>query len=177
VEAGTVRIERTLPGPIEKVWDYLTDSKKRGEWLAPGPMDLRVGGRVELRFHHADLTPHNETVPEKYKSMEKGHTVIGTVTRCEPPTALAYTWNEEPEGASEVTFELSARGAEVLLVITHRRLDARLMTSVAAGWHTHIGILIDKMSGRTPSPFWATHARLWADYEKRFSDVRMERPK
>ena len=39
-----VRFERLLPGPIETVWAYLTDSKMRGEWLASGPMELRVGG-------------------------------------------------------------------------------------------------------------------------------------
>ena len=55
-EARTVRLERVLPGPIERVWDYLTDSKKRGKWFASGPMDLRVGGEVEFRFHHADLS-------------------------------------------------------------------------------------------------------------------------
>lgn len=53
-ETGTVRFERVLPGPIERVWAYLTESEKRGTWLASGPMDLRVGGRVDLRFRRAD---------------------------------------------------------------------------------------------------------------------------
>jgi uncharacterized protein YndB with AHSA1/START domain len=43
-EAGTIRFERVLPGPIERVWAYLTESKERGKWLASGEMDLRVGG-------------------------------------------------------------------------------------------------------------------------------------
>jgi uncharacterized protein YndB with AHSA1/START domain len=47
-EAGAVRFERLLPGPIEHVWAYLTQSDKRGTWLAAGPMDARVGGRVDL---------------------------------------------------------------------------------------------------------------------------------
>ena len=34
-----IRFERLLPGPIENVWSYLTDSQKRGEWLASGPME------------------------------------------------------------------------------------------------------------------------------------------
>lgn len=29
-EPGTVRIQRVLPGPIERVWAYLTESEKRG---------------------------------------------------------------------------------------------------------------------------------------------------
>ena len=41
-----IRFQRLLPGPVETVWSYLTDEKKRGEWLASGPMDLRVGGTV-----------------------------------------------------------------------------------------------------------------------------------
>jgi DNA-binding transcriptional ArsR family regulator len=44
-EPGTVRLERVLPGPIERVWAYLTESVQRRKWLAVGPMELRVGGR------------------------------------------------------------------------------------------------------------------------------------
>ena len=44
-DAGTVRLERILPGPIERVWSYLTESEKRGQWFAAGEMELRVGGR------------------------------------------------------------------------------------------------------------------------------------
>jgi hypothetical protein len=36
-----VRLVRILPGPIERVWDYLTDSEKRGRWFAGGPMEPR----------------------------------------------------------------------------------------------------------------------------------------
>lgn len=28
-EPNTLRLERVLPGPIERVWEYLTDSEKR----------------------------------------------------------------------------------------------------------------------------------------------------
>ena len=45
-ESRTIRMERLLPGPIERVWDYLTDSAKRGKWFAAGKMDLRVGGDI-----------------------------------------------------------------------------------------------------------------------------------
>ena len=58
-----IRFERLLPGPIETVWAFLTDPQKRGEWLASGPMDLRVGGRVSLRFKHSDLSPNKAPPP------------------------------------------------------------------------------------------------------------------
>jgi hypothetical protein len=81
---------------------------------------------------------------------------------------LSYTWDEDSNSPSEATFELTPQGSDVLLVLTHRRLgDRTAMLSVAGGWHTHLGILIDHMNGREPRPFWSTYARLEAEYERR----------
>lgn len=167
---GEVRLERLLPGPAERIWAYLTDGEKRGTWLAPGAMELRVGGRVEHHFRHADLSPEKHP-PEKYGAYDEGHVVHGTVTRCEPPHLLAYTWGDRDED-SEVTFELHPRGRDVLLVVTQRRLRSRDgMASVAAGWHTHLGLLADHLAGHPPRGFWSTHTRLEAEYSRRFADA------
>jgi uncharacterized protein YndB with AHSA1/START domain len=165
LDAHTVRFERLLPGPIERVWAYLTESDKRGQWLAPGETEPRVGGKVEFHFRHADLTPHVEATPEKYKHMEGGASFAGMVTRYEPPRLLAYTWGEGP--GDEVTFELTPRGKQVLLVVTDRRRDTKETAGAASGWHTHLGILDDRLNDRTPAPFWATHAKWEAEYAKR----------
>lgn len=66
-----------------------------------------------------------------------------------------------------MTFELSPRGRDVVLTLTHRRIERDEVPSVAGGWHTHLGILVDRLNGRTPAPFWATHARLKAEYARR----------
>jgi uncharacterized protein YndB with AHSA1/START domain len=88
----TVRLERLLPGPTERVWDYLTDSKKRGTWLAAGKMDLRVGGKVELQFHHADLSAEKD-IPERFREKCAGDVRMnGIVTACEPPRLLSFTF-------------------------------------------------------------------------------------
>jgi uncharacterized protein YndB with AHSA1/START domain len=159
--ARTVRLQRVLPGPIERVWAYLTESEKRGRWLATGEMELRVGGRVELHFRNAELTPHAETPPEG----KEGGVLHGRITRCDPPRRLSHTWGD---GSSEVTYELAPQGDDVLLVLTHRRLpDRTTMVSVAGGWHTHLGILVDHLNDREPLPFWSTYLRLEAEYEKR----------
>jgi uncharacterized protein YndB with AHSA1/START domain len=165
-EAGSVRLERSLPGPIERVWEYLTDSEKRGKWFASGPMELRAGGKIEFHFNNSQLTPHRESPPERYKKYE-GIKSNGKVIKCEPPNLLSFSWEEMSGGESEVTFELSETGKEVLMVITHRRLRNRgEMVGVAAGWHVHVGILIDKLNRRDPRPFWSTHERLEAEYDK-----------
>ena len=158
----TVRLERLLPGPIERVWDYLTDSKKRGKWLASGPMDLRVGGKVELTWHHAELSAE-KIAPEKFRKYD-GHVMTGQLTACDPPRLLSYTFGD----AGEVTFELTPKGKDVLLVLTHRRLaDRKTMVSVSTGWHSHLGILIDVLNGDDPRPFWTTVTKIEAEYEKR----------
>ena len=35
-EPATLKIQRVLPGPIERVWAYLTESELRRQWLAAG---------------------------------------------------------------------------------------------------------------------------------------------
>lgn len=165
-EPGTVRFERLLPGPIERVWEYLTDSEKRGTWLATGQMELRVGGRVEHVFRNSDLTQPDDPPPPKYANLPDELTMHGQITACDPPRMLAYTWSET-SGDSEVTYELTPRADQVLLVLTHRRLGSRdEMISVAGGWHTHLGILADRLAGREPGRFWATHMRLETEYDR-----------
>jgi uncharacterized protein YndB with AHSA1/START domain len=41
VAADTVRLERLLPGPLERAWSFLTESDKRARWLAGGEWELR----------------------------------------------------------------------------------------------------------------------------------------
>lgn len=168
--ADTVRFERLLPGPIERVWAFLTESDKRATWLASGPMELRVGGGVELRFRNSNLSPTPEPIPDKYRQYEDGDGigVVARVTRCEPPHVLSHTWSGEPGMESEVTYELTPQGDKVLLVLTHSRLGSRAaMLSVSGGWHTHLNILAARLNDHAPEPFWSTYGRLEGEYDKR----------
>ena len=161
VEPGTVRLERLLPGPIERVWAYLTESDKRAKWFAAGNFDLRVGGKVRLEFDHASLSS-DKNPPAKYKDMGKP-AMEGVITRLEPMRLLAHTMNMG--GDTEVTYELSPRGKDVLLTIVHRRLEPReRVLSVMSGWDVHTGILADVLNGVEPRPFWATHSKLEKEY-------------
>jgi uncharacterized protein YndB with AHSA1/START domain len=161
-----VRIVRTLPGPIERVWDYLTDPEKRSRWFAGGPMELRPGGKVTLHFRHKDLAP-DETPPEDHKEFhDPGASREGVSTRCEPPRVLAFTFGST--GDSEATFELTPQGRQVLLVLTHRARgeDVPYMAEFGAGWHTHVAHLVALLAGSPRPPFWPRHTQLRADCEK-----------
>jgi uncharacterized protein YndB with AHSA1/START domain len=153
-----------LPGPIERVWEYLTDGEKLARWLAHGQIEPRVGGKVELRFRLHELT--SEPTPTKYA--DSPCDFDGVVTRWDPPRVLAYTWAESLGDSSEVTFELTPRGAEVEFLITHRRLSSReLLVGAAAGWDAHVAVLGDMLAARALRPFWATHLALETEYERR----------
>ena len=159
---GTVRLERLLPGPVERVWAYITESKKRATWLAAGEMDLRVGGKVRLEFDNSKL-PNEKPLPEKFRARGKGQ-FDGVITRLEPMKLLAHTWKWD-SGDSEVTYELAPRGKDVLLTIVHKQLKPRdLVVGVMGGWDVHTGILEDILKGVKPRPFWTTHTRLEKQY-------------
>ena len=163
VAPAEVRFERLLPGPVETVWEFLVDSKKRGQWLASGPMELIPGGAVELRFRHRDLSPDKAPPPERFRDMdEKGHIAHERVLRIDPPRLLSISW-----GDSDVTFELVPDGAMVRLVLTHRRLSERAeMIMTSGGWHTHLDILVERAHGRTPPAFWTVFGDIEGEYER-----------
>jgi uncharacterized protein YndB with AHSA1/START domain len=167
-QRGEIQFTRLLPGPIERVWTYLTDSEKRGTWLAKGPMDLRKGGNVHLTFHHADYAPE-ETIPADCQAADgKTCEIRGTILRCEPPRLLSFQWANAEN--SEVTFELTERGKDVQLVLTHRRLVSRAtLKGVSGGWHAHLEVLLAQVSGAPVPPFWSTKARLDVEYEGRLA--------
>lgn len=163
----TVCLERLLPGPIERVWAWLTEPELRRRWLAGGPMALHPGGDVALQFRHAELSsdPDPAAVPERYRDVHThGHVLHGRVTVCEPPHRLAFTWGNTGQDASEVCFELTPHGDRVHLRLRHRRLREDDMVSVASGWHTHLTILIQALHGDPMPDFWPLHGRLETRY-------------
>ncbi len=170
-----IRFERLLPGTIGRIWAYLTESDKRAQWLAAGPMDLQHSGEIELQFHNADLARNagvaDDRAPEHYRDYENSGQMFGRILICEPPHRLQFTWTEQPSDADEddsvVDIALTEEGDDVRLVLIHRRLQAHELLSVAAGWHTHLDILEDHCNARPPRPFWRSHTALQTEYAER----------
>jgi len=164
IAADAVRVERLLPGPIERVWAFLVDPAKRRLWLADGAFELRPGGTAELQFRHRDLSP-DSVVPERFRDMhEIGHTNRGTVIACNPPNHLAWTWGHTPDDRSEVDIRLHAEGDMVRLALVHQRLSDRDLLGVSGGWHTHLDMLRARLNGEPVGDFWAAYAANVARY-------------
>jgi len=170
---NTVRLERLLPGPIERVWSYLADSDKRATWLAAGPLPTQPSTDFTLHFQHAKLSIDPTPTPESFREFDVPFDSQHRLLRSEPPHFLSFTWGGGIDGApSIVTIELTPQADKVRLVLTHSQLAGQsTMAQVAGGWHTHFDILIDRLNDREPPSFWTTFANRHAAYSDLFTSV------
>lgn len=160
-EPATLKIQRLLPGPIERVWAFLTDSDLRRQWLAAGQMEMKVGAPFELVWRNDELTDPPGHRPAGFAQEQR---MQSRITELDPPRKLAFAW----EGSGDVSFELTPEGNEVLLTVIHRRLPDRTTTlMVGAGWHMHLDILVARSKGEAPEPFWDGWSRLKKEYDRR----------
>ena len=163
IEPATLKIQRLLPGPIERIWAYLTDSDLRRQWLAAGPMEMKVGAPVELVWRNDELTNPPDPRPPGFAAERR---MQSRITELDPPRKLAIAW----DGSGDVSFELEPKGKEVLLTVIHRRLpDRGSLLGVGAGWHMHLDILVARVTGAEPEPFWDGWSRLHKAYDRRVS--------
>ena len=160
IEPATLKIQRLLPGPAERVWAYLTDGDLRRQWLAAGQMEMKVGAPFELVWRNDELTnPPGQRPP----GFGLEHRMQSRITELDPPRRLAFTW----AGSGDVSFELEAKGDKVLFTVIHRRLpDRATLLRVAAGWHAHLDVLVARATGMAPAPFWDGWSRLQQDYDR-----------
>jgi uncharacterized protein YndB with AHSA1/START domain len=171
LESGAVRFERLLPGPIERVWAHLVEDEKRATWFCGGQAEPREGGHIALFFRHSRIT--DEPPPESMRKMnDEGSMMGGTITVFEPPHRLAFLWTGMGDPDSDVEFALSQAGDKVRLVLTHRRLaTSERMANVSSGWHLHLGLLEDQLTGNRPRGFWSRHEGLKAQYAEMQKDA------
>lgn len=161
----TVRIQRLLPGPIERVWSYLTEGELRRQWLAAGDMQLQEGAPFELVWRNDELTDPPGQRPDGFGDE---HRMQSRITELDPPRRLAFTWGE---GGGDVTFDLEPKGDQVLLTVVHRGISDRAnLLMIGAGWHVHLDLLVNRANGgtaQTQETFWDGWTRLRAEYDRR----------
>jgi uncharacterized protein YndB with AHSA1/START domain len=134
---ATVQFERILPGPIERVWAFLTETSRLPGWFGEGTIEPRVGGAVNLMGGH----------------------FRGVVTQWQPPRRLTYSINLFNPGDAEshypesyLMMELEPRGSEVLLTLTHQPVLDRFEKQNAMGWHTFLDMLGAALRGEPAEP-------------------------
>ena len=161
---ATLTLQRLLPGPIERVWAYLTESDLRRQWLAAGEMRLQPGAEFELVWRNDELSASAAERPEGFAAESRA---TCRITEVDAPHRLSFDW----PNVGAVTFELAPAGeGEVQLTITHRGLpDHALTLKVAAGWHAHTDVLAARLAGVPGASLWPNWGRLHEEYKQRLA--------
>jgi uncharacterized protein YndB with AHSA1/START domain len=160
IEPTTLKIQRLLPGPVERIWAYLVESDKRRKWLAAGTMEMKVGAPFEFVWRNDELTDPPGKRPDGFSAE---HRKPSQITALDPPRRIAFIFD-----SGEVTIELEQQGDDVLLTLIHRRLPNRnYMLGVSAGWHAHLDVLVARVRGEEPAPFWDSISALRREYDRR----------
>jgi uncharacterized protein YndB with AHSA1/START domain len=146
----SVRFERFIMVPIEKVWAALTVPERLADWFAQARIDLRLGGEVELRW-------------DSY-----GHVETGFIVALKPPELLAWAMPGPDGRHSVVRWELKQEDPEGLgtrLTLTNTFLRTEHLLSVATGWHTALHDLAEAAIRPEPLPWTLERERARAERE------------
>ena len=120
-----LRFERHLLHPVERVWAALTDPAQLAQWLAPGEIELTLGGRVSLAFTDGDGV------------------IDGRVTAIAPPRLLEFTWTDQDNDFGFVRWELvDDDGTRLVLTHTVPESARGFGLPMLAGWHS----LLDQLA-------------------------------
>ena len=82
IEPTTLKIQRLLPGPIERVWAYLTECDLRRKWLAAGMMEMKVGTPFVFVWRNDELTNPPGNKPDGFG---EEHRMASRIVELDPP--------------------------------------------------------------------------------------------
>lgn len=156
ISSDSIRLERLLEAPPERVWDYLTKAELREQWFMGGT-DARPQGEFELLVDHDKLSEEQVPYPDTLECF-KGRVFKEKVLKFDPPRLLETTFQGGKGGI--VTYELFAEGGKTRLVLTHSGItDPSGFRDFGGGWTSHLAVLQEKLAGRSVKNFWTLHSK------------------
>ncbi len=123
------RMSRIIDDSLDRVWVALTDCEELVKWLAPGEIELRLGGSVKLNF------------------ADSGIVIDSMVTALDPLALLEYSWSGPGEPLRPVRFEIRPAGDAVHLDLTLRLPAGEDVGRSCAGWDAHLEMLAAALAG------------------------------
>ena len=123
------RFGLTLDNHVDEVWEALTAPNRIVDWLAPGEIELKPGGAVQLNF------------------TDSGIVIDSTVRAFEPLRVLEYSWSGPGEPDRPIRFDLEPVGAATALRLTLGIPETEDAGRSAAGWAAHLDMLAAALAG------------------------------
>ncbi|QTG79863.1 SRPBCC domain-containing protein [Arthrobacter crystallopoietes] len=127
-----VHFDRLLGADRSTIWQALTQPDMFGKWLAPGTLQLQVGGNVRLDF-------------EKF-------TMRGDVTYLVNEQGLEYSWCSPEVEQSSVHWLLENSDGKTLLKLHHGLRSKARVAELMALWHERLDALDLYLSGAEVHP-------------------------
>jgi len=123
------RIERRLDHGPDAVWRMLTEPDQFVQWLAPGTIELREGGRVHIDFG------------------DSGVVIDSPLLAFDPPRLLAYSWSSGDEPNRPLRWEVEPAEGGSLLTLTIRIPADEDIAKACAGFDAHLDMLAAALEG------------------------------
>lgn len=134
-----LRIERSYPHPVAKVWRAITDPAELSGWF-PARVETAQAVGATMTFTFPGESPTSD----------------GTITELDPPRVFAFDW-----GGELLRWELTPDGpGATRVVFTHVFDDRARAGSFAAGWDACFGGLAQVLDGSPvtePPPYQPRH--------------------
>lgn len=124
------RLERTYAGhDRDAVWRMLTDSASLAQWIAPGAIEPRKGGKAHINFQDSGIVIDSE------------------VLAFDPPRVLAYSWSSAGQPLRPLRWELADAGDGTRLALTVGTPAGEDPAKACAGFEGHLEMLAAALEG------------------------------
>lgn len=123
------RLERIIGHDRNAVWRMLTEPPALAQWLAPGSVELRIGGAVHIEFG------------------DSGTAIDSTVLALDPPRLLEYSWSSGSQPTRPLRWELNVVENGTQLVLTVRLPAGADAPKACAGFDAHLEMLAAALEG------------------------------
>ena len=124
-----VTLERELEVSPVQAWTWLTDSDHLRQWLAPGQLNLKPGGRVRIEFEMS------------------GEPIDSHIIELEPERHLTYSWSNGDAPRRPLRWDLEPTDGGTWLTLTIGLLPEDQIAISAAGWDAHLQMLEAAVAG------------------------------
>ena len=122
-------LEHHYDHAVAEVWKQLTDPACLPQWLAPGSIELRQGGKVHIDF------------------ADSGVIIDSMVTAFDAPRLLEYSWSHGNQPQRPLRWELTADGSGSLLHLTVHVPKDEDPAKACAGFEGHLEMLGAALEG------------------------------
>ncbi|EFI52733.1 SRPBCC family protein [Afipia sp. 1NLS2] len=151
-DSFVAQIKRVFDHEQNVVWHMLTEPQALVQWLAPGSIDLRLGGVVHIDF------------------ADSGTVIDSTVLEFDPPSLLAYSWSNDDEPERRLRWELRAVETQTQLLLTISLPVTEDIAKACAGFDAHLEMLaaaLENVPIRFPVNYFLDRRRAYAALQQK----------